>query len=152
MRGVLDTTLCDKVCQWLLAGQWFLPGIPVCSANKTDLHDITEILLKGTLSIIISNSGSFFLFCVPARTYIERPWFLVVYLYTVRLPTGYNLCHSKNASYVFVLEYRTQGHISVHFRLLYYVTNITINEIWGAYSIEFLRSPHKDPKYHNKHS
>ena len=22
--GVLDTTLCDKVCQWLAAGQWFL--------------------------------------------------------------------------------------------------------------------------------
>ena len=30
---VLDTTLCDKVCQWL----WFSPG--TC-------HDITEILLK----------------------------------------------------------------------------------------------------------
>ena len=22
--GVLDTTLCDKVCQWFAAGQWFL--------------------------------------------------------------------------------------------------------------------------------
>jgi hypothetical protein len=22
--GVLDTTLCDKVCQWLATGQWFL--------------------------------------------------------------------------------------------------------------------------------
>jgi len=22
-RGVLDTTLCDKVCQWLTTGQWF---------------------------------------------------------------------------------------------------------------------------------
>jgi hypothetical protein len=25
-RGVLDTTLCDKVCQWLTAGQWFSLG------------------------------------------------------------------------------------------------------------------------------
>jgi hypothetical protein len=25
-RGVLDTTLCDKVCQWLAAGQWFSMG------------------------------------------------------------------------------------------------------------------------------
>jgi hypothetical protein len=26
-RGVLDTTLCDKVCQWLATGRWFSPGI-----------------------------------------------------------------------------------------------------------------------------
>jgi hypothetical protein len=34
--GVLDTTLCDKVCQWLVAGRWFSPGTPVSSTNKTD--------------------------------------------------------------------------------------------------------------------
>jgi hypothetical protein len=43
-RGVLDTTLCDKVCQWLAAGRWFSPCTPVSPTNKTDLHDITEIL------------------------------------------------------------------------------------------------------------
>ena len=25
-RGVLNTPLCDKVCQWLSAGPWFCPG------------------------------------------------------------------------------------------------------------------------------
>ena len=45
-RGVLDTTLCDSVCQWLATGQWFSPGTPVSSTNKTDHHNITEILLK----------------------------------------------------------------------------------------------------------
>ena len=45
-RGVLDTALCDKVCQWLTAGQWFSPGSLVSFTNKTDHHDITEILLK----------------------------------------------------------------------------------------------------------
>ena len=25
-RGVIDTTLCDKVCQWLATGRWFSPG------------------------------------------------------------------------------------------------------------------------------
>ena len=45
-RGVLNTTLCDKVFQWLVAGQWFSPGTPVSSINKTDRHDITEILLQ----------------------------------------------------------------------------------------------------------
>ena len=46
------TTLCDKVCQWLAAGRWFSPGTPVYSTNKTDRHDITEILLKVALSTI----------------------------------------------------------------------------------------------------
>ena len=31
-RGVLDTTLCGKVCQWLATGLWFSP---VSSTNKT---------------------------------------------------------------------------------------------------------------------
>jgi hypothetical protein len=43
-RGVLDTTLCDKVCQKLATGLWFSPGTPVSSTNKADRHDITEIL------------------------------------------------------------------------------------------------------------
>jgi len=45
-RGVLDTTLCDKVCQWILAGQWFSQGTPVSSTNKTDCHNINEILFE----------------------------------------------------------------------------------------------------------
>jgi hypothetical protein len=51
-RGVLATALCDKVCQWLAACQGFSPGIPVSSTNKTDSHDITEILLKVALNTI----------------------------------------------------------------------------------------------------
>ena len=48
--GVLDTTSCDKVCQWLAAGRWFSPHTMVSSTNKTDRHDITEILLKWALN------------------------------------------------------------------------------------------------------
>jgi len=50
-RGVLDTTLCEKVCQWLAAGRWFSR---VSSTNKTDRHDITEILMKVALNTIKS--------------------------------------------------------------------------------------------------
>jgi hypothetical protein len=51
-RGVLDTTLCDTVCQWLAAGRWFSPSPPVSSTNKTDRHDIIEISLKVELNTI----------------------------------------------------------------------------------------------------
>ena len=32
--------------QWLTTARWFSPGPPISSTNKTDRHDITEILLK----------------------------------------------------------------------------------------------------------
>jgi hypothetical protein len=35
-----------KVCQFPATGRWFSVGAPVFSSNKTDRHDITEILLK----------------------------------------------------------------------------------------------------------
>ena len=49
-RDLLDTTLCDKVCQWLATGRWFSPDTPVSSTNNTDRHVDTEILLKVALN------------------------------------------------------------------------------------------------------
>jgi hypothetical protein len=52
-RGVLNTTLCNKVFQWRATGRWFSPGPPVSPTNKTDRQDITEILLKVTLNTMM---------------------------------------------------------------------------------------------------
>ena len=52
-RDASDTTLCDKVLQLLAAGRYFSPVFPT---NKTDHHDITEILLKVPLDAIILNN------------------------------------------------------------------------------------------------
>jgi hypothetical protein len=38
-----------------MAGWWFSTGTPVSSTNKTDCHNITEILLKVALKIINLN-------------------------------------------------------------------------------------------------
>ena len=35
-RGVLDTTICDKVSQWLATGRWVFSGTPESSTNKSD--------------------------------------------------------------------------------------------------------------------
>ena len=50
--NLLKATLCDNVH---VTGLWFSPGTPVSSTNKTDLYDITEILLKVALSTITHN-------------------------------------------------------------------------------------------------
>ena len=46
---IYDATLCDQVCQGPVAGQLFSP---VSSTNKTNCHDITEMLLKVALNTI----------------------------------------------------------------------------------------------------
>jgi len=52
-RDILDTTLYDKV-----TCDRFSPGIPVSSTNKTERHDITEILLKVALNTINTNTNT----------------------------------------------------------------------------------------------
>ena len=54
--GVLDTALCDIICQWLVVDQWFSLGTPLSSTNKTDSHDITELVLKVALNTVIGIS------------------------------------------------------------------------------------------------
>jgi hypothetical protein len=52
-RGVLDTTLCDKVCQWLATElSDFLGYSGFDSTNITDRHEIAEIFLKVALNTI----------------------------------------------------------------------------------------------------
>ena len=57
------TTLCDKVYQWLATVRWFSPGPPISSINKTDCHDITEILLKAALKTIKQTNKPFWPHC-----------------------------------------------------------------------------------------
>ena len=74
------TTLCDKVCQWLVTGRWFSLGNPVSSTDKTDRHDITEILLKVALNTINLN-----------QTYSRTVISLVSLLYFPGLPPQIDL-------------------------------------------------------------
>jgi hypothetical protein len=57
---VLDTTLYDQVCQWLVAGQMFFMGTPVSSTNKIYRSDIAEIIQfrVGDLGIILYKMSS----------------------------------------------------------------------------------------------
>jgi hypothetical protein len=82
-RGVLDTTCC-KVCHWLASGQWFSMGTPVSSTNKTDRHDITEILLKVVLNTMIKNSKK----GVACYAYNVSVYYTLTF--TVDKPTRYN--------------------------------------------------------------
>jgi hypothetical protein len=42
----------------LATGQWFTPDPPVSSTNKTDRHDITEILLEVVINTIKQTNNS----------------------------------------------------------------------------------------------
>ena len=62
-----DTTLCDKVYQWLVTGLWWSLGTPVSSTNKTSPHKITEILLKVALNTINQNQSQWLFTTLPFR-------------------------------------------------------------------------------------
>jgi hypothetical protein len=54
-------TLFQRLAKWYLAPklatcQWFSIGTAVCSTNKTDPHDIAEMLLKVALSTVKQTS------------------------------------------------------------------------------------------------
>jgi len=84
--GVLETTLCDTVCQWIAAGQWYSLGIPVSSTNKTDRNNITEILLN-TITLycvllvflekgrVTSHYNGCSIFCCSEKTF--KMWFII---------------------------------------------------------------------------
>ena len=56
----------------IAAGRWFSPGLLVSSINKTDCHDITEILLKVALNTIKPNQ----LYCLtwPMTFFLGNVW------------------------------------------------------------------------------
>ena len=96
-RGVLDTTLCDKVCQWLGTGQWFSPGTLVFSTNKTDRHEsgvkhhnpnplkYVYVISEGVLTAICWISFYFILFCFKQ---LSIKCVLTVY-FVCKLPSKY---------------------------------------------------------------
>jgi hypothetical protein len=45
----LDFRTWFGIC-FVFTDRWYSPGIPVSSTNKTDRHDITQILLKVALN------------------------------------------------------------------------------------------------------
>ena len=75
-RSVLNTTLCDKICQWLATGSSFSPGTPVSSStNKTEVQFESSLLL---FDLIYCEQKSLFC-CIFQSNY----FFFIYYLATV---------------------------------------------------------------------
>ena len=67
-----------------MTGRWFSTGNPVSSTNKTDRHDITEILLKVALTLTFWKTLAVFVgnFLFRYNTYICDP--VSVFLYNIK--------------------------------------------------------------------
>ena len=95
-QGLLDTTLCDEVCQWFAAGRWFSPDSPVSSTSKTDYHDINEILLNVALSntnkIIINSLVDVIYLYIYIYIYFSPPGVVKRY-HTYKCDWGTSWCY-----------------------------------------------------------
>jgi hypothetical protein len=48
-RGVLDKTLCDKVCQWLATGLWISLGTPISTTKAVTESGVKHLTSNGQL-------------------------------------------------------------------------------------------------------
>ena len=139
-RGVLDTTLCDKVCQCLVAGRWFSP---VSSTNKTYRHDTTEILLMAAWNTITLT--------------LTHPYQTLVIMYFSTFITAVILY----ILVVLTLQYLKHFDIwyTCHIGCQLYISNINPENIYvfkGQWISQFLRlsmkiDTNKNKWYHSKH-
>ena len=78
-RGVLDTTFCDKVCQWLATDRWFFSGTLVPPPiTESDCHDITEILLKVVLNTINLTQTFYCVLAILQWKYLKAMWLAII--------------------------------------------------------------------------
>ena len=68
-RGILNATLCDKVCHWLMADRWFSPGTLISPPINWPPYDITEKLLKVAVITITLTPKKVGLACSPSNKY-----------------------------------------------------------------------------------
>jgi hypothetical protein len=83
--NVVSSNPAQARCLWLATGQWFSAGTPFSSTNKTDLHDITEILLKlsfNTITLTPQKKEN----CDPINLFQPPHW----------------LCLSQTRSYIYI--------------------------------------------------
>ena len=72
-RDVLDTTWCDKVCQWLASGRWWVsPSTPLSSTKTNNRHDMTDILLKVALKHHKPKPNPFIFTFPKIRSFMKR--------------------------------------------------------------------------------
>ena len=64
-RSVLDTTLCDTVCQCLATGRWFYTCTQISSTSKTDRQPITQLFFKVALNAINKSTYLFIVSRLP---------------------------------------------------------------------------------------
>jgi hypothetical protein len=90
-RGVLHTTLSDTTCQWLAVCRFYSPVSSVSSTIKTDRQDITDILLKGSLTLwlrrFVYNRTSCAVLCLTLfhDVILTAVWRYLPFLFSLRI-------------------------------------------------------------------
>ena len=102
-RGVLDKTLCDKVCQWLATGLWISLGSPI-SATKV----VTEIIFESGVKHLTSNGQMMDQTFVYVVHNIKHLWVIMWELSVGLCPKHIHSFRIK--LYVFILEVASIDH------------------------------------------
>jgi hypothetical protein len=75
-----------------VAGQWFSPGTTVSCTNKTDCHDVTEILLKVALNTITPRPNPYYsLFKIFIESVQKELKICYIYIYKINRSSDVDL-------------------------------------------------------------
>jgi hypothetical protein len=110
--GVLDITLCDKLCQWLATGQRFSP---VSSTNKIDHHNLkvtndTKVILniiyvcKLNQTVLVLDFSSVKFLFFPRRDLNPHHWYenklnINVCIYMMHISSMY-IVHEEDFNFI----------------------------------------------------
>ena len=80
-QDVLDTAMCDEVCQWLATSLWVSLSYPVFPIKKTDRNDIAEILFKVTTTTMnLNQNQTWSSFCTPYIVLVDITFSMILVL------------------------------------------------------------------------
>jgi hypothetical protein len=94
------------VCQWIAVYRWFSPGTPVFPINKTDRHDITEILMKVVLNTRTPNLKLGLEkftqiqkeYSININRFITQKYYWIIWLFNLSILSVPDEFYSRNAS------------------------------------------------------
>jgi hypothetical protein len=108
--GIVFTNIwiCDKVYQRLATGRWFSPSTLFSSTNKTDRHEITEILLIVALNTITLTPWKF--------TLVNNFTFFNKIRFNIKFEIFKQFCHDKDIKFRCFGKYIIQSKQFLSFR------------------------------------
>jgi hypothetical protein len=115
----LDTTFCEKMCQWLAADRWLFPGTPVSSTHKITTRLLKVALNTITLTCLASSPLIFFCYCCSLIAF-HSSFLTIEFPKYIKTSNWFcDLLLLSNAPHRFICDSELYAHVQFRVRVCY---------------------------------